>query len=473
MGSWGTIFNNTRMQIRRHTEELARLQEQIASGKRLVRASDQPADAYRVLQLRGQSAGLETCRRNLESVVASLESTSSAMEEMNDALIRARELLTRVLSGTIGEAGAEPITEELNSLLEQMLVLANTEQGDRYLFGGSGGASPYVAEHESGVITRVTYRGDAHPLMVPVAEGLRHSAVVVGERVLRADERQAPVFVGRTGATPGEGTASVRGEVRLVVEHTTTTYLGGGGIAPGDSSADGDTVIGFGHTLEIDEPAGTLRLDGGPAVSFTPGDTDVRVENADGDLVYVNTAGLVAGFQGFAAIDASGRMSIDDGATWTDFIFTDTDVAVADSRDGRVLFVDCDTIVRTGTETVMVPGTYDAFEVLISVRDALRGTNDLTEAEREEILHQGVRSLAEVSETLSAGVTSVGARLGGLGSLRRSLEDLQAYANQETAGLENADVVEAAAEMARRQTLYEMTLATASRLLSLSLLDFI
>ena len=39
--------------------------------------------------------------------------------------------------------------------------------------------------------------------------------------------------------------------------------------------------------------------------------------------------------------------------------------------------------------------------------------------------------------------------------------------------LEEADIVQVATDLARTQTLYEMTLTTAGKLLSLSLLDFI
>ena len=54
MAGWGAIYNNVTFALRSQAAELARLQEQAASGVRVVRASDDPANAYRILQLRGQ-----------------------------------------------------------------------------------------------------------------------------------------------------------------------------------------------------------------------------------------------------------------------------------------------------------------------------------------------------------------------------------------------------------------------------------
>ena len=73
MSGWGSIYNNVSYALRTHSAELARLQEQAATGSRVVRASDDPSDAHRILQLRGQAQSLGTYQENLHGVLGNLE----------------------------------------------------------------------------------------------------------------------------------------------------------------------------------------------------------------------------------------------------------------------------------------------------------------------------------------------------------------------------------------------------------------
>ena len=60
MSGWGSIYNNTLISLRAHESTLARLQEQVAFASKIVRASDNPTDAYKVLSLHAQSDSIAT-----------------------------------------------------------------------------------------------------------------------------------------------------------------------------------------------------------------------------------------------------------------------------------------------------------------------------------------------------------------------------------------------------------------------------
>jgi len=473
MSGWGTIFNTTRAMLQHHAERLAQLQETIASGARLRRASDDPADTFRLLGLRNESHSLQTYGDNLTRVSDSLNITSSLLLKMSETLTRVRELVTQGVSGTYSAVNRKSIGDEINSLLEQLVSLANTKHGGRHLFGGSRtGSAPYTTEYENGRIVRVTYAGSRQAVMVPVAPGVEYPGVLVGDEVFRDDERQAPQFFGTTGAAAGVGTSSVRGDVWLTVSHESTTYLGASGVAPGTSSAAGDTILGNNHTLTIDAPSKTLRLDGGPAVTFLGGETDLVVAHADG-VVHVDVTALDGGFVGTVDIQTTGSLSIDDGASQTAADFADANLAVTDSVTGRVLYVNCTGIERSGLEPVRTPGTYDMFGTLVTVRDLMLNTRDMPENEQLALLNEMVGSVNELAQGLTVATASVGARSGVLAALGENLDDIQAYTDDQAALLENADIIQVATELARQQTLYEMTLASAAKLLGLSLFDSI
>ena len=90
-----------------------------------------------------------------------------------------------------------------------------------------------------------------------------------------------------------------------------------------------------------------------------------------------------------------------------------------------------------------------------------------------ELLHGATESLEEMIAGITQTMTGVGGRMQAMDSLGERLQDFEVTLSDQAAVLENADIVDVATQLARVQTFYEMTLATASKLLSLSLLDFI
>jgi flagellin-like hook-associated protein FlgL len=304
-----------------------------------------------------------------------------------------------------------------------------------------------------------------------VADGVQYATTMVGDQVFRCTGSSTPEFLGSTGAKPGAGTSNVRGDVWLTATHTATTYLGASGIAAGDSSAAGDTILGTHHTLTIDEPNHTVRLDDGEVFTFTGNETDLKLTNKSGATACVNVQGLAAGFQGTVQIRADGSLSIDDGATSVPLSFSAND-AVTDSRNGRILYVDSADIAQTGMDPVRVSGTYDLFSVLISLRDTIANTKNLPQDQQMNLLDNAMGALADVTDQVTEWVTTNGAQLQAMTSLKDVLDNRQALAQQQVAGLENADITDVAAQLARQQVLYQMALAATAKLLTLSMVTY-
>jgi len=472
MAGWTSIMNVTQQALRSQGEELARLQAAAASGARINRASDDPTGAFKVLDFRADAASLETYMRNLDAVTESLQTVSDILQNMSASLARAQALASQASSGTYDARSRAAIATEIDCILESLVSFANRQYRDRYVFGGGAAEAPYAAVRQGGRIVRVEYRGGADGVPVPVAAGVEYDAILVGDRALRAAARGQPLFLGHTGAAPGAGTSSVRGDVWLTVRHAATAYAGASGIAPGASSAAGDTILGTGHTLTIDQPAGTVALDDGTPVAFTGDETDLRLANAAGDAVYVDTRAVAAGFQGTVAIRADGTLSIDDGASAAAATFAPGD-AVTDSRDGRVLYVDTTALARVGVEPVRLPGTNDLFGALIALRDAALNSRGLSAEDTAAVLGKARDALQEVSGRLTETLTATGAKLQALAGLRENLDAAKGFSEQRASAIEDVDLVDLAAELARLQTLYQVTMASAARMLTLSLFDYL
>lgn len=473
--SWQTIYNNTMTSLRYQTQMIAKLQEQAASGARVLRASDQPSDAFSILSLKSQSRSLEVYGRNISHVITDMEQSSNSLNQVSSAIIRVKQLLTQAASQTYGSDNLQSIGGEINSLLEHVVALVNVKNLEHYVFGGSNISElPYEVQRQSGKISSVSYKGSTDPLSAAVAPGVTDSGTVVGQKIFQVDNRQTPVLLGRTGLAAGSGTSNARGDQWLTVSHELTTYGGLSGIAAGASSVAGDTIAGSNHKLYIDADAKTITLDDGQAVSYTNLSEDIAVSNSSGETVYVNCTNLAAGLSGLneVAVNVTSRLSLDDGATSVVANST-ANQAVVDSRTGKMLYVDSRALIRTGTEPIRVPGTHDLFNMLVSVRDLLQGDRPISDSARSDLLNKSILSVGEVMQNVTAGISSLGARLQVIESRQQSISFLVDSTRSQTGQLQDADIAEVAGEMAKFQMFYQMTLTSASRVLNMSLLDFL
>jgi len=481
MSGWGAIYNNTLFGLQEQTRTLARLQEQVSTGARINRASDNPSDASRILRLRRQSYNLDHYIGNLDDVVLSLNHGYNLMSQVQDTVVPVKTALTQAASGSYSVENRATIGTAVDSALEQAVSLANGAILGRQVFAGSASSVlPYEVTREDGKIVSVRYVGGDQDMPVPVAPGVRYSGQLVGDDVFRSDDRQAPEFFGSTGVAGGTGTSSITGDVWLSLAHTLTKHddAANPGIAAGTSSASGDTILGS-HTLTLayDGAGGTVQLNGGTAVTFTGTETDLKVTGPDGHVVYLDVSSMSGTpYTGDVTIKGEGRMSVDGGDSWMNFVDTDFatgNISVVDAETSKFLYVDGATVNRTGVEPIRIKGTYDVFNMLIDLRDLLNNEQGLTEQEQLAGLQRADEAINEVIRVITRQTAASGSRLEALDRLRGSLEELKANADDEAGAIENADLVALAIELARASTLYQLTMQTAARLLNQTLMDYI
>ncbi|MHC4750968.1 MAG: flagellar hook-associated protein FlgL [Planctomycetota bacterium] len=167
------------------------------------------------------------------------------------------------------------------------------------------------------------------------------------------------------------------------------------------------------------------------------------------------------------------NLSIDDGLSTFNTDGTHTNLAVTHSTTGEIFYVDTTEINSTGVELVRMPGTYDIFNTLISIRDILKNEKGLSIAQLRELQENSLSSLEEISELMIQAEVSVGSKIGFLDNLKDSLTNLKYNAEDETTRLQEADIAQIAIDLSRREVLYQMSLSVAGKLMSVSLLDFL
>jgi len=145
VGSANTYDNAIRNISARQTN-LTNLQENLTSGKRVVRASDDPTSAGIAERALTRISRIATDQRTLEAQRNAITQAESVLGDVTDALQRFRELTVSAGSGTHNSADRQTVATEMRGLREQIYALANREDSNGLpLFSALGSAlKPFV-----------------------------------------------------------------------------------------------------------------------------------------------------------------------------------------------------------------------------------------------------------------------------------------------------------------------------------------
>ena len=200
--STAELHLNALTSLRMRTSEIAKLQEQIASGTKLTRAADDPSGMSTALGLDHALASLEQYDRNSALLGDRLRQQESALSDAGDALIRARDLSIQANNATLTADDRHAIAVELRSLRASLLQVANRDddRGRRLFAGTQDGVAPFVDSAGS-----VSYVGDDGQNLVDVAPDISLADTDAGSRVfLRVptgdDISRALADAGNTGS---------------------------------------------------------------------------------------------------------------------------------------------------------------------------------------------------------------------------------------------------------------------------------
>lgn len=176
-------------------QQLSKTEMQLATGKRVVSPSDDPAASLRNLQLDDRRTQNVQFLENIDRAQGRLELEETALANGVDLLQRVRELAVAALNGSNSPGDLQAIEVEVRSLLDGLVGAANTRNANgEYLFGGYQTGGVPFSDNGSGVIS---YNGDRGTLHLQVSP----------TRQLAVADNGADVFMAIPAA--GGGTVSV------------------------------------------------------------------------------------------------------------------------------------------------------------------------------------------------------------------------------------------------------------------------
>lgn len=168
-----------------HSERAFQLQQEIASGSRVNKPSDNPGLYQLKDDLQQRVSQLQAGQRFLAEQSNRLNHYDAMVGGLTDNLRTARSLIQRA-SNAATDPGALPgLQQEMNRLIESSLSLVNSEVGGRHLFAGTRvEQAPFVAQTVAGAVSSVTYQGDASFPGVPLPDGRRLQVALDGRSLV-------------------------------------------------------------------------------------------------------------------------------------------------------------------------------------------------------------------------------------------------------------------------------------------------
>lgn len=92
--------------------------EQLSSGERIVRASDDVAGSAIVQKLKAQVRSLQQANRNAQDGISMIQVAEGGLSEVSNVLVRLRELSIQSASDTVGEAERNLLHKEFQQLVK-------------------------------------------------------------------------------------------------------------------------------------------------------------------------------------------------------------------------------------------------------------------------------------------------------------------------------------------------------------------
>ncbi len=135
------MADNITAQLFRQTEQMAKTQEKIITGKRINRPSDDPSGISSTLSYRKTISGLEQYNENIKNAKLHIDTVDNVLGMVGDLLREAKE----IAYDTAPDMRAE-MAVEVAALREQVLQMTGYQLDGKYIFNGdTTDTAPYTS----------------------------------------------------------------------------------------------------------------------------------------------------------------------------------------------------------------------------------------------------------------------------------------------------------------------------------------
>jgi flagellar hook-associated protein 3 FlgL len=170
------LTNNSLRNVSQSYARLDQYQEQLSTGKKIQRPSDDPVVAMKGMHYRSSLTEIEQYKRNLSEIYTWMDNSESALDHTTQVLQRVRELVVQGKNGTLTPQDQQAIAREIEQLKKDLVQVANTKVAGKYIFNGTNIDQAPVTDQTSPNAPIV--QNNADDFMIEVSKGVKLKANV-------------------------------------------------------------------------------------------------------------------------------------------------------------------------------------------------------------------------------------------------------------------------------------------------------
>jgi flagellar hook-associated protein 3 FlgL len=143
---------NTQLQrnLNLNLSRMAKLQEQLSTGRLINRPSDDPVGITYSLRYRSELAANEQYRKNVDAALSWLNFTDTMIGQAGDVIHRIQELTVQGSTGTNPDVAMDNVASEILQLRDQLVNIGNSQLAGKYVFNGEQyDIAPYSEQNEN------------------------------------------------------------------------------------------------------------------------------------------------------------------------------------------------------------------------------------------------------------------------------------------------------------------------------------
>ncbi len=410
------LANNLLNSIQHNLGRLARSQEQLATGKRVLRPSDDPANMGEFLKIKSALSYREQYALNIEDGLSYLDVTDTSMSTLSAVLSKALEYAIQAANDTYNAEDRKAVAQQIDKIIDQVVDLANTTVGGRYIYGGTkNDIRPFER-----VGDKIIFKGNTAEVRREVAADTNYRidtpGIGTGFKIEMKGTLEPPKIINR------QNDVNVEGSFKIKV-----------------MDDDGSNAISVEITGDLFNSSDTYELDNGI----------MRITSGALEGFEINLAKCLKGAEYTFTIDNSTGVF---GNGWWD----------SDKKEY---------VVYDATKPKDYTKQEDArewgiFDTLFQLRDYLN--NDDTDG-----LQVSIGQLQKEIDHVLRYQVAAGARYNHFEALKNQLMDQEIKLTQALDNIEAADIARLSIEYSRQQLSYNASLAVGASIMQTSLLNFL
>lgn len=131
------LSSNYLRNAQRNLNNMKSLQNQLASGNKIQKASENPYIASRSMQLNAEISYNKQYDENIKDTTNWLETTDTALSQVGNVFARIQTLLVSAGNGAYGDDEKAAIQDEIKEKVNELSQILNTSFDGAYIFGGT------------------------------------------------------------------------------------------------------------------------------------------------------------------------------------------------------------------------------------------------------------------------------------------------------------------------------------------------